>query len=697
CLIPPVPCAPANPSTIHDCSSNVIVFGWQATNNTLYYIATAVDNTGKATECRTQDNMCFFTNTGCGQFYKYTVYAVSSECNSEVTHPEFVRTCEFDLSGLHLVHFFIVITDFFLLSTNPMKRAHSRTPCLPTNIKTAAECHSETLITTWDSAAGALSYTVEAQGNTPLHCNSTETLCTTGGLLCGSSYIVTVLSVTGTCFSLPSTEVTVQTLPCPPTNVTVTHTCAPGSVPVSWVASDSAIYYTAVAVSGGGHRSECTTNTTTCSLPGLQCGEVYTIGVSGGDDNCTGQLSDTVSLNRGKTRLNTTISPCSPTNVSSQLVCSAGIAHVSWAPSANAVKYAMKATSNEQILSCTSSTPNCTLTDLVCGQLYDIVVTSTDGTCVSGYSVVPHLITHLLTMTMSLTAVTDCGTNSLLASWNAAPGATSYTATVTGPNGFSETCFSSNLTCSFSSLQCASQYNITVTSQDSNCTSSPSQTVLTTGPCDPVNVTSIYQCGSDKATVSWEAAAGAVAYTVHAQEGSSQHYSSCRSNTTSCQLNQLQCGKVYNLTVMAEDATCNSTGDISTTLMTGRTEEHWTDSITAQGSQCDSAPSSSTNITTCECVHGCERKLSISVKNNFLLIPSGKPTFLFLLLSVQPPVLQLTYLSNMCVAPAQQCSVGLTLWDASASWLRLQEKGIRIAARLQIPAVRSKVSLVVWV
>lgn len=42
---------------------------------------------------------------------------------------------------------------------------------------------------------------------------------------------------------------------------------------------------------------------------------------------------------------------------------------------------------------------------------------------------------------------------------------------------------------------------------------------------------------------------------------------------TSCQLYQLQCGKVYSLTVMAEDDACNSTGNISATMMTGREEE----------------------------------------------------------------------------------------------------------------------------
>ncbi|KAM3604918.1 uncharacterized protein V6R79_017981 [Siganus canaliculatus] len=965
-LFETVPCAPANPHTIHECSSNVIVFSWQPTNNTLYYVATAEDNTGKITECRTPDNTCYFTNTGCGQFYKYSVYAVSSGCNSEASQPEFVRT----------------------------------SPCLPTNVKTAPECWPDMLITTWDSAAGALSYTVEAQGNTgdtynctsssnscavagvpcgehlsvwivasndkcttnkvlgevaqtvpctpinvsasvdcsqdsarvnwttsigavfyiavaqdtngnvhscnsmgtnclmeglrcgqnytasvigsnlkcnssasrevtfmtapcpptnieayrdcdanhaliiwqnhqptglysatiedqsgaqlsctsntvnnckitslpcgkrynvtvtyndgncpstsapihmdsvpcgpedveasvacvtgeltvswnisipaenyttiisrgmgqPLRCNSTETQCTTEGLLCGSSYIVTVFSVTGTCFSLPSTEVTVQTLPCPPTGVTAVRACAPNPSPVSWVASPSAKYYTAVAVSGDGHRSECTTNQTSCNLPGLQCGQVYTVGVSGADDNCTGSLSDTVYFNT---------EPCPPAEVFSQLLCTEGLVQVSWNHSANAVSYALTASSTEQTLTCSGPRPNCTLNNLVCGQAYDIQVTATDGTCVSGYSTplsqdgVPcapvNVSTNLLCGTndlmvswtpsaaplnysitavplagntssvvcdtsrancslsglqcgltynvtvrasrgscsgpssqpqtvhtapcpvQSLSAVTACGTDSVLASWAASPGATSYTATVTGPSGFSETCFSSSLTCSVSGLQCASQYNIEVTSQDGRCTSSPTRTILQTGPCDPANVTSVLHCGSDTATVSWEAAAGAVAYTAFAQESNSQHSTSCRSTTTSCQLSQLQCGQLYRVTVKAEDAICNSTGNISTTLMTapcspsiqsstlicgtrsssvswtpvadatgyvvnatatsGHTvscssasatcvladllcSETYATTVTAQGNQCNSAPSSSTNITTSPC------------------------------------------------------------------------------------------------
>lgn len=91
---PAVPCAPALTQTQHDCSSNVITYSWQPTNNTFYYVAKATDSTGAVTECETLDNMCYFTDTQCGQFYKFTVYAVSSECNTQISEPKFVATCK---------------------------------------------------------------------------------------------------------------------------------------------------------------------------------------------------------------------------------------------------------------------------------------------------------------------------------------------------------------------------------------------------------------------------------------------------------------------------------------------------------------------------------------------------------------------------------------------------------------------------
>lgn len=68
--------------------------------------------------------------------------------------------------------------------------------------------------------------------------------------------------------------------------------------------------------------------------------------------------------------------------------------------------------------------------------------------------------------------------------------------------------------------------------------------------------------------MSWDASVGAVAYTVLAAGSGSQQHASCRTSSTSCQLSQLTCGTVYNLTVQAEGVVCNSSAGTGTTLMT---------------------------------------------------------------------------------------------------------------------------------
>ncbi|XP_015242186.1 PREDICTED: uncharacterized protein LOC107092315 [Cyprinodon variegatus] len=870
-----VPCAPVDLKTTHDCFSNVLKFSWEPTNNTLYYVAKAVDNKGLMTPCMTPDRKCYFTNVECGRSYTYSVYAVSSECNSQISQPKTIysspclptnvvtqtncltntlhttwdssegalsytveakgnngktyncsspnNTCEItgvpcgeqlsvwimasndncstdkllvesaqtvpctpvnvfasanckadsarvswtpssgtifyialaedangnsrhcyslantcSIEGLacgqnytvkvistnfacnstasHEVHFMTatcpptnieafrdcdanhaVITWQHIQTSGiytawledqdgpqvnctsdsvnnctimslPCGKTYNVTvsysngqcqststsitmdsvPCGPEHVNASVSCSSDELKVSWSISVPAVNYTtiISTAMGPPIFCYSTETECTVAGLQCESSYTVSVYSIFGTCSSLPSQEVVVRTLPCPPTDVMVKHTCAPDPIPVSWTHSGDAELFLAVALGSEGHRAECTTNEATCNLTSLLCGEVYTISVVGAYGSCSGLQSNSLSFRT---------EPCSPSNVTSQVICGAGAAQVSWTPSMNAVGYEVKATGTDQSLTCSSSSSNCTISPLVCGQVYDIQVSATDGTCNSNYSApyrqesVPCAPENITTdwlcdtndLTVSwessslplsysvmavplngsspiicntnnsscvlrgfqcgqtlnisvnassdicsglyspiqtvqtgpcasqkLTVETDCGTNSLVASWEASPGASSYTATVMGPNGFSENCSTSNLTCYFLDLQCASNYTVQVTSQGSLCISAPIQTVATTGPCDPVNVTSILQCGSDTATVSWSGGAGALAHTILAQEGGSHRYVSCKSSTTSCQLKQLQCGKVYNFTVLAEDATCNSTGGATGTLVT---------------------------------------------------------------------------------------------------------------------------------
>lgn len=205
--------------------------------------------------------------------------------------------------------------------------------------------------------------------------------------------------------------------------------------------------------------------------------------------------------------------PCAPVNISTSLLCGTNELMVSWIPFAMPLNYSVSAVplaGNKSSVTCGTIHNNCSLNGLQCGQTYNVSVRASSGSCSGPYSrpqtvqtgnndncndrtTISMTCTYLVLFyamwypppapcsPRGLRAVTDCGTTSLLAFWNASLGSTSYTATVTGPNGLSETCSSSNLTCSVSGLQCASQYNVKVTSQDDHCTSSPSQIVATTG------------------------------------------------------------------------------------------------------------------------------------------------------------------------------------------------------------------------
>lgn len=77
----------------------------------------------------------------------------------------------------------------------------SPAPCLPTNIRTIAACDSDLLTTTWDDAAGALSYTVEAEGNTGemYNCTSDSNSCELGGVACGQYLSVWITASNENC------------------------------------------------------------------------------------------------------------------------------------------------------------------------------------------------------------------------------------------------------------------------------------------------------------------------------------------------------------------------------------------------------------------------------------------------------------------------------------------------------------------
>ena len=79
-------------------------------------------------------------------------------------------------------------------------------------MQTRVNCLSGTFAVSWNASKRAEAYSaVIADGNGQRkYCNTTQTNCTVNTLTCGKEYTVTVMSVNGTCVSMPSKPVSVR-------------------------------------------------------------------------------------------------------------------------------------------------------------------------------------------------------------------------------------------------------------------------------------------------------------------------------------------------------------------------------------------------------------------------------------------------------------------------------------------------------
>ncbi|XP_049332485.1 G surface protein, allelic form 156-like isoform X4 [Astyanax mexicanus] len=610
------PCAPVSVQAQMDCQLNTATVHWLGQQAGGSYTALLADGDGGVLNCSTSSNNCSVPNLRCGQTYNITVLQNLTQCNS-------------------------------LPSTSVMMPS---VPCAPQQVVGVVNCSTGVMSVGWNSSAGGVNYTaaVWSGSGAQVYCNTSDTHCNVGQLDCGKVYSVAVLAARGTCQSPPSQLITVEQVPCVPTGVSVSRGCGTGSVGVSWSSTAGAHSYTALAVRSDGQSSQCTSAGTNCSIANLTCGQVYSVGVvASSNNNCSSQISQTVLLytepctpagvsalvncssstasllwalspnavhytgtlrSSGDLKTcnvsaagcqisgllcgqhyNFTVSasdvscsstpsapiqldtaPCATQNVSTTLACGSNALTVSWSLAAASLSYVASAVwSGGTALSCSSQDTSCSMQGLQCGQRYNVTVTASNGNCSGPASPVTTVHTAPC-VPQNVTGHAACGSGSLVASWTGALGASSYTATVSASGGVPQVCVTSNLSCVFSGLQCATLYSLSVASQNEICNSSSSPaTTIRTGPCDPQNVTASLQCSSGAATVTWSASDGASGYTVLAQtDGGQTLAASCSTSSTSCQLTSLTCGKAFNITVLAGDATCNTTSKPSTAVVT---------------------------------------------------------------------------------------------------------------------------------
>lgn len=91
-------------------------------------------------------------------------------------------------------------------------------------------------------------------------------------------------------------------------------------------------------------------------------------------------------------------------------------------------------------------------------------------------------------------------------------------------------------------------------------------------PCQPQRIGSNLDCVTNSAWISWDAAAGADSYSVSAVGGEGSPANCSTSSNTTCEVEDLACGVLYNLTVVAVNSNCDSRPSETITLETGTQE-----------------------------------------------------------------------------------------------------------------------------
>jgi len=91
---------------------------------------------------------------------------------------------------------------------------------------------------------------------------------------------------------------------------------------------------------------------------------------------------------------------------------------------------------------------------------------------------------------------------------------------------------------------------------------------LRSAPCVPHDIQNDLHCLSGVLNVTWQST-GDVSQFRASVASSMDHVSSCQTNKLHCVVHNVQCGLTYNVTVVAQDETCNSSQSPNEQILTG--------------------------------------------------------------------------------------------------------------------------------
>ncbi|XP_014901851.1 uncharacterized protein fndc7b [Poecilia latipinna] len=600
------PCPPGNPMLLRECSSNVIIFSWNHTSNIDFYMARAEDSKGEILNCLTEDNSCYFTQTSCGRRYRFTVFSVTAGCSSGISSTVEVQTApcipqnlqtsascgskvlvsKWDHAEGALRYIVEAQGNIRNSSYNCSSQSNScamedvlcgdqmtmtitayddecasapslgfpaeTVPCVPQNVLATKECGSNSIRVSWKMNSGTAFYIAIAKSSDNVigSCSSITPSCTILGLKCSTNYTVYVISSNFICNSSESEMVTLQTAACAPDNVTTALDCASNTALISWRWSSPINSFTATVTDEAYGSLSCSSNTTSCQVPNMICGRLYSVSVFHSDaTSCYSVPSQPVYMESV---------PCGPSNVQVNVNCGSGAVNISWDAQRKAEGYiAVISDTNKTTTRYNTTQPRLLIGSQDCGQQYTVEVMSFNQSCVS-FSSQTHFKEAPCVPT-NVVASRSCGQKFVDVAWQSSRGAQNYTVTAVDGQGSRLTCVSTETSCRLDGVKCSQVYNVSVVAMDDLCSSMRSTPVkLTTEPCPPSQLTASINCSDNSAKLSWGSSPNAASYTGKASS-SDGHTMTCDPGLTlGCQLKGLQCGKQYSFTVSASDGDCRT-------------------------------------------------------------------------------------------------------------------------------------------
>ncbi|XP_029686708.1 fibronectin type III domain-containing protein 7-like [Takifugu rubripes] len=434
-------------------------------------------------------------------------------------------------------------------------------PCTPHNLSASVNCDMRIVSLSWDGRNGTNVYMVSAEA-----ANRTTSLTTNGttahfsDLSCGQNYSLIVAPHSQYCPGTTGTPASIQTWPCPPVRISTRQDCLSALVEVAWEASNGSDFYTATIQTGDGISNVCMSDSNQCSVPGLICGRNFSVTVTASNQQCKINSSESTSLQSV---------PCAPTNISTVTNGTTNTALVSWSPSLGAVRYTVTAQSNLNNVSCQTSEVTCNLDTLTCGNSYSVQVVAMDDNC-SSIPSQAQMVTTAPCPPQNVSVNVSCPSNDISISWNTTGAADHFLVSVIPDNGgASESCNTTNTACSIRNVTCGHTFSVHVTSVRGSSHSQHSQTIsIQSAPCQPPGITGRLDCVTNSAWISWDAAAGADSYFVTAVGAEGSRANCSTSSNTTCEVEDLACGVLYNFSVVAKNSNCESQSSETITLET---------------------------------------------------------------------------------------------------------------------------------